>query len=167
MAEGQIQHVSDTALWVAGCRALETERPDSMFRDPLAAGLAGARGRQIANSMPNAKGMQWSVAIRTVVIDGFLRSAISSGVDTILNLGAGLDTRPYRMDIPPSLRWIEVDYASLIEQKDDQLRAETPVCQVERIGLDLAERAPVRICSTGSEHPRRTRWCSPREWSRI
>jgi hypothetical protein len=27
----------------------------------------------------------------------------------ILNLGAGLDTRPYRMDLPRSLRFVEVD----------------------------------------------------------
>jgi len=58
----QIQHVSDTALWVAGCRAIETERPDALFRDPLAVSLAGERGLQIATTMRNAKGMIWSVA---------------------------------------------------------------------------------------------------------
>ena len=96
MAESPIEHVSDTALWVAACRALESERPDALFRDPLAARLAGERGREIARSMPNQAATSWSVVVRTCVIDDFLREAIASGVDTILNLGAGLDTRPYQ-----------------------------------------------------------------------
>jgi methyltransferase (TIGR00027 family) len=132
--------VSDTALWVAACRAIETERPDALFRDPLAARLAGERGREIARSMRDAKATMWSVAIRTVVVDGFLRAAIAGGVDAIVNLGAGLDTRPYRMELPSSLRWIEVDYPDLIDTKEDLLRDETPWCQLERVGLDLADR---------------------------
>ena len=31
-----IQHVSDTAFWVAAHRATETERPDALFKDPYA-----------------------------------------------------------------------------------------------------------------------------------
>lgn len=38
---GSIEHVMDTAFWVASDRALEGERPDALFRDPLAAVLAG------------------------------------------------------------------------------------------------------------------------------
>ena len=34
--ENQIQHVSDTALMVAACRALETVSEDGLVRDPLA-----------------------------------------------------------------------------------------------------------------------------------
>jgi O-methyltransferase involved in polyketide biosynthesis len=47
--------------------------------------------------------------IRTVIIDDRIKLAIGEGVDTILNLGAGLDTRPYRMDLPKTLRWVEFD----------------------------------------------------------
>ena len=71
----QIQHVTETAPWVAACRALESSRPDALFHDPLAAGLAGERGFKIARTLPDGL---WVVAIRTVVIDAFLRSAISS-----------------------------------------------------------------------------------------
>ncbi len=49
---GQINHVSDTALMVAACRALETELPDAFARDPFAARLAGERGFAILNAMP-------------------------------------------------------------------------------------------------------------------
>jgi methyltransferase (TIGR00027 family) len=116
---------------------MESARSDALFHDPLAGGLAGARGLRIAKTRPDGA---WVVAIRTVLIDAFLRSAISSGIDTVINLGAGLDTRPYRMDLPPSLRWVEADYPSLIEGKRAQLSTEVPVCSVERVGVDLANR---------------------------
>ena len=132
-----IQHVSDTAVLAAGWRAMESDRPDALFQDPLAAGLAGERGLRSARDLPDGA---WVVAIRTVVIDAFLRSAISSGIDTIVNLGAGLDTRPYWMDLPSSLRWFEIDHPSIIERKATHLRDKAPTCMVERFGLDLANR---------------------------
>ncbi len=136
MGDEQIQHITGAAPWIAACRALESSRSDALFHDPLAGRVAGERAFRIARALPDGL---WVVAIRTVAIDAFLRSAISSGVDTIVNLGAGLDTRPYRMDLPSSLRWIEVDHPGLIERKEAQLRDEAPACSVERFGLDLTE----------------------------
>ena len=136
MGDEEIQHTSESALLTAGWRAMESARPDALFHDPLAAGLAGERGLRMARTQPEGA---WVVAIRTGLIDAFLRSAISSGIDTVINLGAGLDTRPYRMDLPSSLHWVEVDYPGLIQGKTAQLSAEVPVCSLERIGLDLTE----------------------------
>jgi len=137
VADDAIEHTSESALLTAGWRAMESSRSDALFHDPLAAGLAGERGLRIATTRPDGA---WVVAIRTVLIDAFVRSAISSGIDTVINLGAGMDTRPYRMDLPPSLHWVEVDHPSLIESKDAQLSAEVPACSIERVGLDLADR---------------------------
>jgi methyltransferase (TIGR00027 family) len=134
-----IQHVSDTALWVATYRAIETERPDALFRDPLAARLAGEKGRQIASRMSGTRLTAWSVVIRTVIIDGYIQKLLPE-VDVILNLGAGLDTRPYRLDLPARLRWIEVDYPHVVQLKEEKLRDEKPRCHLERVALDLADR---------------------------
>lgn len=136
MSDEEIQHSSDTALLTAGWRAMESSRSDALFHDPLAAGLAGERGLRIARTRPEGA---WVVAIRTVLIDAFLQSAISSGIDTVINLGAGLDTRPYRMHLPSSLHWVEVDYPDLIQGKTASLSSEVPACSIERIGVDLAE----------------------------
>jgi O-methyltransferase involved in polyketide biosynthesis len=38
----KIEHVTDTAFWIASLRALESERPDALFHDPLAAILGYA-----------------------------------------------------------------------------------------------------------------------------
>ena len=57
----------------------------------------------------------------------------------MLNLGAGLDTRPYRMELPESLLWIEADYPHMIEYKEERLAKEKPHCRLERVKIDLAD----------------------------
>jgi len=84
------------------------------------------------------------IAIRTCVIDDYIRSAVAEGVDTVLNIGAGLDTRPYRMDIPESLVWIEADYPHVIAFKQERLSGQEPRCRLERVPLDLANRSERR-----------------------
>ncbi len=135
----EIKHVSDTAIWVAMYRAKESERPDALFKDPLASKLAGEKGERIEKSVPYLKMMSWILVVRTVAIDKLIMKAIENGVDTVLNLGAGLDTRPYRMALPPSLKWIEVDYPHMIEYKNETLYKESPVCRLERISCDLSD----------------------------
>jgi methyltransferase (TIGR00027 family) len=136
----KINNVSDTALWVAYYRAKETERPDALFKDPLAKVLVGERGKMIAESMKSiGRYTEWSVVSRTVMIDAFIEDLIKDGIDAVINLGAGLDTRPYRMNLPGQLKWIEVDYPHMIELKNDLLKSEQPTCQLTRVAVDLAD----------------------------
>lgn len=138
MTRVPIAKISDTAYWVAYYRGLEGWRPDALFSDPLAARLAGERGRMIAQAMPGGAVTSWIIALRTCIIDDFIHLAIAEGVDTVLNLGAGLDTRPYRMKLPSSLSWIETDSAEIIDIKEEQLQAETPRCRLTRYRCDLS-----------------------------
>lgn len=138
VANATIDNVSDTAFWVAHYRSVETRRNDALFRDPLAGTLAGDRGKSIAESIPRGFLSSWVIAIRTRIIDDFIHTAVEEGVDTILNLGAGLDTRPYRMDLPASLSWIEADYPHVIEYKEGRLTQETPRFKLTRVKCDLA-----------------------------
>jgi methyltransferase (TIGR00027 family) len=140
MSDSLIQDVSDTAFMVATYRAIETARPDALFRNPLAAKLSGEHGERIVEDLPQrARLGRWVIAIRTCIIDAFIEKAIADGVDTVLNLGAGLDTRPYRMRLPSSLRWMEVDYPKIIALKESRLAGDTPSCRLERVKLDLAD----------------------------
>jgi methyltransferase (TIGR00027 family) len=89
------------------------------------------------------------VVIRTVIIDGFIEQAIDEVVDTILNHGAGLDTRTYRIDQPRSLRFVEVDFSDVIALKEARLAEEEPRCRLERVALDLTDRAARKAFLTG------------------
>jgi methyltransferase (TIGR00027 family) len=137
--ESRIRNISDTARWVAVYRARETERTDAVFRDPFARRLAAGRGEQIAASMPFAEKNSWPFVARTWLIDRVISSQIKLGTDMVVNLAAGLDARPYRMNVPRSLQWIEVDLPEILAYKEDVLRNETPVCRLERIRLDLSD----------------------------
>ncbi len=135
-----IEHVSDTARWVALYRAMESERPDALFHDPYARRLAGTRGEQVLAGMPRGKAFAWPMIVRTAVMDEVILRAIERDrVDTVLNLAAGLDTRPYRLRLPPSLRWIEVDFPDVIAYKKEQLAGERPACVLEHVGIDLTD----------------------------
>lgn len=137
MSETLIREVSDTALWVAAFRAFESRRPDALYQDPLAERLAGARGLEFARKMPFPRVLAWIMAVRTVVIDRLIERAIAKGVDTVVNLGAGMDTRPYRMNLPAGLRWVELDFPSTIAFKNERLKDERPRCELKRIAVDL------------------------------
>jgi methyltransferase (TIGR00027 family) len=140
MIDAAIAHVTDTALWVAACRAAEGQTDHAVFHDPLASALAGERGREIARSFPRSASVAWGVVVRTCAIDRLIGEAVRAGIDTVLNLGAGLDTRPYRMQLPAHLRWLEIDFPNIVELKNARLREHKANCIVERIGLDLSDR---------------------------
>jgi len=137
--EPLIRNISDTAQWAAAFRAQETERRDALFRDPLARRLAGERGEQIASAMTMHTKNAWSWVMRTYVFDQYVERQLGAGVDTVLNLAAGLDARPYRMDVSPTLRWIEVDLPDLLAYKEEILAGERPRCVLERIPMDLSD----------------------------
>jgi methyltransferase (TIGR00027 family) len=124
MPESAIHDVSDTAFMIARYRAIESSRPDALFRDPFAERLAGDRGKMIVESLPRRYFGGWSVALRTVIIDDYIQAALSKGDDTVVNIGKGLDTRHYRMDLSESLRWIEIDFPSIITHKESLLTEE-------------------------------------------
>jgi methyltransferase (TIGR00027 family) len=142
--EPLIRDISDTARWVAYYRAQETARPDALFRDPHARLLAGERGEQIAKAQTFADRNAWSFVARTVLFDRFITEAVRGGADLVVNLAAGLDTRPYRMDLPKTLRWVEVDLPGILDYKDNMLRGAAPVCALERVRLDLSDGAARR-----------------------
>ena len=137
-AEAPIHNISDTARWVAVYRARESQRPDAVFRDPFAERLAGERGKQIAASMPFAEKSSFSFVARTWLIDQLITEQVRAGVEMVVNLAAGLDARPYRMHLPRSLQWVEVDLPEILAYKGEVLRDEKPVCALEQVRLDLS-----------------------------
>jgi methyltransferase (TIGR00027 family) len=134
-----VRNISDTARWVAYFRARETQRPDALFCDPFAERLAGERGFQIANTLAQGNKHEWAWVARTYLFDQFISREIQDGTDFVVNLAAGLDARPYRMDLPSTLQWVEVDLPEIVSYKEEILGNEKPKCGLERISLDLSD----------------------------
>ncbi|WP_280298694.1 class I SAM-dependent methyltransferase [Nocardia neocaledoniensis] len=136
-----VSNVSDTARWVAAFRAVESARPDALFHDPLADRVAGERGHAIAASTPRLMHNGWNLVTRTKLIDDLITKSIEQGCDRVLNLAAGMDTRPYRLDLPAEFPWVEVDLPALVTEKNELLAGESPRCALTRTAVDLADPA--------------------------
>jgi methyltransferase (TIGR00027 family) len=135
-----IENISDTARWVAVYRAMESARRDALFNDPFAARLAGTQGTQIVSELKRGKSLAWPMIVRTAVFDEMITDRVTNGgIDTVVNLAAGLDTRAWRLPLPASLRWIDVDLPRITEYKANAMRGEKPVCNYEALATDLTD----------------------------
>jgi len=130
---------------VAACRALEFECADGFVHDPFAARLAGTRGMAMLQALTKPEILRFGIGVRSRFMDELLLEALaSSPIATVVCVGCGLDTRPWRLDLPAELRWIEVDFADMLEYKEALMSAETPRCRRERITADLNDPAQRR-----------------------
>jgi methyltransferase (TIGR00027 family) len=145
MTNPRIEHISDTARWVALYRAIESDRPDAHFRDPWARRLLGEGGEAIARSVPAFRSGLWAMTVRTCLFDELIERAVGTdGVDTIVNLAAGLDARPWRMKLPADLRWVDVDLPEILAHKTSVLAGDSPACAYEAAACDLRNAASRR-----------------------
>jgi methyltransferase (TIGR00027 family) len=137
--EPALRSVSDTALLVAVHRAVESERVDAHFHDPYARELAGDRGERIARDLSYGQA-GWPVVARTVYFDSVItRLARAGEIACVVNLAAGLDARPYRLDLPSTLRWIEADLPGMLDHKASRLEGSERRCVLERVPADLTD----------------------------
>src|SRR5271170_7270637 len=142
MPEPLLRSISDTARWVAYHRATESDRPDAIFRDPHARGLAGERGELIGRKLHDNA---WAIAVRTYLFDKAILDLLSrEPIEMVVNLAAGLDSRPYRLELPASLQWIEIDLPEIVDPKQQILSSEKPRCQLEVITQHLGDEAARR-----------------------
>ena len=152
-----IENISDTARWVAAYRAMENDRPDAIFRDPFARRLAGERGQLIADRIGKSRSRAWAMIVRTRSLDEMILDAVARGpVDLVVNLAAGLDARPWRLPLPETLRWVDVDLPGILAHKAGVIGDARPVCHYEAVAADLADPAVcagtlARVCA-GSQN---------------
>jgi methyltransferase (TIGR00027 family) len=137
--------VSDTAHWIAAIRARESTRDDALFHDPFAAELAGPAGDTRPETLP-----EWPLVTRIKLIDDFVLQSVREGADCVLNLAAGLDTRPYRLSLPRELHWIEADLPGIIDYKARALQHSRPNCQLTSEPIDLTDSSARRAFLTSS-----------------
>jgi len=130
--------ISDGALWAVACRAHETLRVDRVLDDPFASHLATDRGEELFVAAGSVASFALTVGAAT--IDDVLRRSVGDHhIHTVTALGAGLDTRPYRLELPSDLRWIEADLEPVLGYKVLRLAHAVPHCQVRRINVDLSD----------------------------
>ncbi|WP_083929361.1 class I SAM-dependent methyltransferase [Catelliglobosispora koreensis] len=114
--------VQATAFIAAACR---------VSIDPLASLFATALSATQRAMVASGTG---EVLSRTRIIDSMLLEWCPGR--TVLNLGAGLCTRPYRLDLSTCVSLTEVDAAPVLELKTNILSGYSVSCPVHRIAGD-------------------------------
>ncbi|MEU7208940.1 class I SAM-dependent methyltransferase [Streptomyces sp. NPDC044989] len=140
-----------TALLVAAARAIETHRPDSLAQDGYAEHfvLGAEASAHWPVRLEQAPGGDTSplwgrfaryFGLRTRVLDDFLlRSVRSAGIRQAVLLGAGLDTRAFRLDRPSGCVIYEIDRDGVLAFKHKVLDALSAGPRAARVpvGIDL------------------------------
>jgi len=132
-----------TAKWAAAQRARESERPDRLFHDPLAKAVAGQEGMAMLSLSeqynPNAEPIAAYMAVRTKLFDDLIARAVANGVRQVVLPAAGMDSRPYRLELPMDLHWYELDQAELFAAKEEILTRESARARCTRsvVSVDL------------------------------
>ncbi|WP_042394295.1 class I SAM-dependent methyltransferase [Streptacidiphilus carbonis] len=170
-SQGQVRPsgVWATAVGVARVRAMETTRENALFRDPLALAFATAGGIGPDSPLPARDdeaarrrwlGVAFSIIIRTKFLDDLLEQASAAAVRQVVLLGAGMDSRAFRMDWPEGTRLFEVDTAEPLGFKASVLRQEKAVARCERITVpvDLREDWPAALAAAGHDPTLPTVW---------
>ncbi len=119
---------SFTAVAVCEFRAVAAKHPDPKLRggDTLAGQLCPPSllpseyeaARKVIDVDPEGFAGYFYANARTRYTDGLLEKAAAAGAEQVVVLGAGFDSRAYRLhDAYPNLRFFEVDLPAVIEAK--------------------------------------------------
>jgi methyltransferase (TIGR00027 family) len=154
-----MQEISRTALWVAGIRAIESERKNPLFRDPFARRLAGdafvddlKRQNTTNGAMPPA------IEVRTRWLDDQIALGVGRGIQQLVILAAGMDARAYRLSLPTGTRVFELDHFEVLQDKEVKLAGMAPKCERHAVSVDLANDWPAALRHGSFDAEAQTLW---------
>lgn len=174
-----VNSVGWTALMVTAGRAVETNRADGLVRDPWAELFVTEAGTD--PELPTRYDQRWPLpsgasaaddgqrywdmlaayqGVRSRYFDTALTAAAEQGVDQVVLLAAGLDTRAFRLDWPAGTTVYEIDQAGVLDFKDRVLseHGAQPRCERHRVDADLREDWPSALSGAGFDPQRRSVW---------
>jgi methyltransferase (TIGR00027 family) len=170
--------VGTTAVMVAAARAVESEQPDALIRDPYAKLLVTKAGAGVlweamldpevaakvekidAESAAHIQHMRGYQAVRTNFFDTYFNDAVADGIRQIVILASGLDSRAYRLDWPAGTTVYEIDQPQVLAYKSTTLAENgvTPSANRREVAIDLRQDWPAALRAAGFDPSARTAW---------
>jgi methyltransferase (TIGR00027 family) len=170
--------VGTTAVMVAAARAVETEQPDALIRDPYAKLLVTNAGAGVlweamldpaiaarveaidAESAAHLLHMRGYQAVRTNFFDTYFLDAVADGIRQVVILASGLDSRAYRLDWPAGTTVFEIDQPQVLAYKSTTLAESgvTPSADRREVAIDLRQDWPAALRAAGFDPTARTAW---------
>src|SRR5580693_8753683 len=169
--------VGSTAVMVAAARAVETDRPDALIRDPYARLLVSEAGTGVWESLlddslvakvesfdPEAAAvfqhMRSYQAVRTHFFDAHFAGAVAAGIRQVVILASGLDSRAYRLDWPAGTTVYEIDQPKVLAYMSTTMadNGVTPAADRRPVPIDLRQDWPAALRAAGFDPMARTAW---------
>jgi len=163
--------VGRTALMVAAARAIETHRPDSLAQDEYAEHFVRAsqacadwpvRPSDVPGGVTNPlwERLGRYFGLRTRVLDDYFLRSVRAGARQVVLLGAGLDTRAFRLAWLSGLVVFELDREDVLAFKDDVLDGlgATPKAERRPVAADLCDDWAVPLAAAGFDPTVPTAW---------
>ncbi len=170
--------VGSTAVMVAAARAVETDQPDALIRDPYAkllvtnanAGVlweamldpaVAAKVEELdAETAAIVRHMRGYQAVRTNFFDTYFADAVAAGIRQVVILASGLDSRAYRLDWPAGTTVYEIDQPQVLDYKSTTLadNGVTPSAERRVVPIDLRQDWPAALRAEGFDPATRTAW---------
>jgi methyltransferase (TIGR00027 family) len=157
-----LQDVGETGLYTAAVRAEESKRRNRLFEDPLAQAFV-SHWKYIPPSCQDsqrAEALRKFIVARTVFFDELILSACRSGCLQVVLLGAGMDTRAFRLPLGPNLCIFELDTADVLDSKSQVLigQAVSPICSRIPVSCDLRSDWSKALLAAGFHPESPTAW---------
>jgi methyltransferase (TIGR00027 family) len=170
--------VGTTAVMVATARAIETDRPDPLIRDPYAKLLVTNSGADSlweamldpsmvakveaidTETAATVQHMRNYQAVRTNFFDTYLNNAVADGIRQVVILASGLDSRAYRLDWLANTTVYEIDQPKVLAYKSTRLadNGVTPAADCRAVPIDLRQDWPAALRAAGFDPTARTTW---------
>ncbi len=126
--------IVDTAFYCCGVRMDDAARAYSLCHDTYAKMFMCNYGLRIYDTFKDQGASNASIIIRHRIIDELLERMLRAEPDLcITTLGAGFDSRPYRLE---GGTWFELDDPALITYKNTLLPAEKCGNKLQRVSID-------------------------------
>lgn len=143
--------ISNTAYYCCGVRMEDAKKIRSICNDAYAERFMGERGRQIFEPFKSERMPNISNITRCRLIDDYLSAELAENNQlTIITIGAGFDTRPYRL---AGGNWLEIDEPQIISYKNEKLPVEECSNPLRRISINFThESLTEKLEEKGSEN---------------
>ncbi len=147
-----VKPVSRTAWYTCGVRAEDARAPHSVLHDRHAEALMTPDGWELVAAMRDLPRASAGILARHRLIDDRVRALLAEDPELrIVILGAGLDTRAFRL---PGGRWWELDEPAVIEFKERELPASSAPRPLLRIAVDFQhDSLGERLAAIGDSGP--------------
>jgi methyltransferase (TIGR00027 family) len=160
-----VEGVAMTAIGVAVIRAHESQRADRLYLDPLAqafvdAAREGFSAERWASLLELADQFYEGRSVAVRLVDDRVRDAVDAGIEQIVIVGSGLDTRAFRMELPTKVTVFEIDLPELFVFKERVLadQATSPTCRRRVVAADLREDWTTPLRESGFDPDAPTLW---------